>query len=965
MGMTAALRHGHVSDEKKEIIRRVEKDGDLFRARGNLWRRVGQKDNFWVCDLVLEGYSFSDKPRKVFMLPALEDIEPVSGCIFSLPQYPDEHSAPTQTAESKCVDVSHLLGTSGGGFVADTRRTEALLAAARSAAIEFKPYQYEPLLRILESPFPRLLIGDDVGLGKTTEAGLVASHMVQNGQAERILVICPAHLGPKWQFEMRSRFSLPFEIFDKRTRQRLSRSGFRNPWSAHEFVVVSMDFAKRWENLRPLRNVDWDLVIVDEAHHFIRAAHGLTNPRLRQLAEEVCIRSPGLLLLSATPFRGGLDEYESLLALLDPLTLERDNKGELTDAARTRRNEVFVRRLKKDVGGASEFPERVVRHIEATEHMGAEEKALVTQVAAFLRENTSRLVEKGGHLALEVLKKRASSSWLAFVETLEKMRLEHPSLVVPDGLAERARSLQERFEDCKSKSLTEFLKKVVIERNEKLVIFTEFIPSLDHICTLLRKRFPKVSFGAISGTDCFAWFEGQEVRENIDRSAIEDAFAAQDNPLRVLICTDAMSEGVDFQHACHCLLHYELPWSLVRLEQRNGRIDRLLQRKQPEIYNLILDTAATPDQRILQKINDRIEVWRKEIGTISELVEVIDSRDLNDSLLAGRDDILSQETLTQARKSAQTVAKETDSHQAHRLPFAEADLTRKTPQHLALVQFLLRQVLETEGGFLRATREANTFQLALPAGWELQGLERTFGYPSSDTPWFVTFDPNMYRTSEERARKELAELGTVSEKLHFLGGAHPIVTTALRRFRNRLYAQGRIPVLVANSGMTDDHALIYEATVSSRGEKSTVLWRDLDIVRPGGTRLSREALEALAAGLRSPGKADRLQRRMPGKRNWEALVEQGLHNAKEQAKDFLASNQRFRTNLAQEAARQEKVVQAIGKSSSYQKFVAELAGSRKEWIDELWEPLLDPQTGEPLVRFLPVCLVLKSDGRNS
>ena len=948
--MTTALKLKKSPDH----IGQIERDGLYFWARGCIWSRVRTEGAFWICDLVKEGSSFTDRAQRVAMLPAIEAITPIVTHIFERPVFSEEAAQGT-TLSQTAFQLADAMGPAVHPLQPDLSKIGNRVAA--NAAVQFKAWQYEPLARILGLPFPRLLIADDVGLGKTTEAGLVLSHLAQMGQADRILIIAPAHLCLKWKNELQSRFGFYFETFDRNTRHRLSKRGVRNPWAAHERVIVSQDFAKRYENLKPLRRTEWDMVVIDECHHFINGAGGMTS-RLRELAEGICVQSPGLLLLSATPYRGGSTEYDSLLGLVDPLSCERADDGRLTSQAEELRAKLVVRRLKRDLPESTDFPERVLKNIQAGKALGAEEASLVQKVAAFLQSFKTES-HTASHLTAEIMQKRVSSSWNAFLKTFTALQEKNPKLQIEkwDSLKKTITEfahLKSRSKQAKYVALRTFLSENVTSTNKKVVIFTEYVDTLDFLYDALCLDFPKVSLAAITGSEVKARFNGKhlDTKSGIHREDIESEFSNEESPLQFLLCTDACSEGVDFQKACHMLLHFELPWSLIRMEQRNGRIDRFGQKHPPQIFNLVYETDATPDQRILAKIAERLDEARREFGSVSDLIEEVDAAhsDFNSNLVNG---------VEPAFAKSLPKPKELQSKSPTRASKSSPSLFELSTKHYQETwqfhQICLSLVLERERGSatLKKTKTDGVYLLSLDENdpWELRGLERIYGYPSASNPWRVAFDPRL-----AYERNVLADGQGIQEKaaeLHFLSSFHPIMDVALRKYKSLLFKNGAPPLLIVPR-FTSQFALVYEFSLHSAGDRGVVLYRGLSSVTNDGHPMSDlnsvlQTCEPLRKGLAS-------EKALPSDMDWEKAVESAIYQAKNEAQNLLLNLNKQTKKLTSETASLERLAD---EEKSKRKFKSQFLNARKDWIAELRTPSMNKETNEPQVRIQPLAVLIQ------
>ncbi len=527
----------------------------------------------------------------------------------------------------------------------------ALQAPFRSG-IEIEDYQLDPVVRALRMPRATLLIADDVGLGKTIEAGLVAQELILRHRARSILVVCPAPLQTKWRQEMREKFGLAFEIVDTDLLRRLRRErGLHvNPWTHFPRLITSIDWLKRDRPMSLLREVlpphpmiprRFDLLVVDEVHNAAPAGGGerygtdtLRTKAIRTLAPHCEHR----LFLSATPHNGYPNSFSALLELLDP---QRFARGVPPD--REQLAAVMVRRLKSEIvnpDGSRRFPRRDVEPIEVT--YPEEEQAAHADLAAYAGSRSGRAAVRGegartaAEFVLLLLKKRLFSSPLAFAHTLEQHQrtlakragfadcspsvqallrhreqldidladdreldeAEREALEVASGFgdalnAEEAEHLARlnawaeraaRREDAKCTRLLDWLDVTLrpggVWNDERVIVFSEYRDTQRYVRERLAARgVPAERVAAMHGG-----------MDEDDREHIKAAFqAAPDlDPVRILVATDSASEGIDLQNHCHRLVHYEIPWNPNRLEQRNGRVDRHGQRRDPVlIYHFV------------------------------------------------------------------------------------------------------------------------------------------------------------------------------------------------------------------------------------------------------------------------------------------------------------------------------------------------------------------------------------------
>ncbi len=568
-----------------------------------------------------------------------------------------------------------------------------LLNAPFRSGISIEDYQLDPLVRALEMPRVSLLIADDVGLGKTIEAGLVAQELMLRHRARSALVVCPAALQLQWRDQMRDKFGLDFHVVDAELMRDLRRRrGLHvNPWSHHPRLITSIDFLKRDRPLRQFRELLppegqpafsrlFDLLIVDEAHNVAPAGSGryavdsLRTQAVRALAPHFEHK----LFLTATPHNGCSESFTSLLELLDD---QRFHRGLAPDPKQLAA--VMVRRLKRELRDeAHRFPMRKLEAI-PVEYTEAERRAHQA-----LREYTDLRLKAAAapdqrfavEFVLKMLKKRLFSSPAAFRTTLEKhlgsVKVAHPRAADPlarlrrhveavedeaaddderleqehgeavqvagslwGDLSPEERSLLEELEqyaqkaagrpDSKASRLLEWLKETIKPggqwNDERVIIFTEYratqnwLHGLFSAAGLAEKERLSTLFGGMD----------DEERERVKAAFQADLKKA---PVRILLATDAASEGIDLQNHCHRLVHYEIPWNPNRMEQRNGRIDRHGQRSEhPLIHHFVGAGFQSADARVhrsrldddlefLKFVAEKIETIREDLGKVGPVL---------------------------------------------------------------------------------------------------------------------------------------------------------------------------------------------------------------------------------------------------------------------------------------------------------------------------------------------------------
>jgi superfamily II DNA or RNA helicase len=548
--------------------------------------------------------------------------------------------------------------------------TTNVLSATQPGRLEVEPYQLVPMLRALELPRPRLLLADGVGLGKTIQAGLIATELIARRRVHRIAVICPAGgLISQWEQEFRQRFGLSFVTVTDiaaltAERRRLEFGG--NPFASLGHCLLSMDFAKQDTVLGELERVTWDLAIIDEAHHCVGNSMGREETQRRRLAEVIARQSDGLLLLTATPHDGYDHHFASLIELLDPSLV--DGKGGLI--GQTYRRHV-IRRLKSHVRdpetGRSLFRNRHIRFVAI--------KEISDQVKAFHHALAALVIPRLGKpdaLAFVSLLKRSVSTISACVSTLRNVldRYERLSQGEPAALRrERARALRAYRRRGIQLGTLEPEVEADMARLEEEVLAADFFgasDARDALRTLvalgedaargdpklaalkaeiysIRTRYPQANILVYSEyvDSIEAVVQALATDEEIlsitgashsnDRARAIERFSSNDG--LILLSTDSSAEGLNLHQHCFHLIHLDLPYNPNRLEQRNGRIDRYGQQRDPDICYLCL--AETFEERVLIRLIYKYERARIHLDEMPDTLGVTASSETEVPLMRG------------------------------------------------------------------------------------------------------------------------------------------------------------------------------------------------------------------------------------------------------------------------------------------------------------------------------------------
>ncbi|WP_305858042.1 DEAD/DEAH box helicase [Balneatrix alpica] len=500
------------------------------------------------------------------------------------------------------------------------------------AAMDLVPYQLDPALQALRQNRQRILIADAVGLGKTLEAGILMTELIRRGRGKRILVLTLKSMMTQFQKEMWNRFTIPLTRLDSAGLQRVRNNipGNHNPFYYYDKSIISIDTLKQDnEYRRHLEQAYWDIIVIDEAHNVAERSSSSQRARLAQL---LAGRSDTLIMLSATPHDGKARSFASLMNMLDPTAIvDPDNyaREDFHDKG------LVIRRFKKDIRDQvqQEFKERVVKdiYLDASPEEEAAYDSLLQVPFTYRGEHNQT---RNGQLVRIGLQKALFSSPAAAIvsveqrirkltgkpDTSEDEQLEvqhlHSLLLALRNISPAAFN--------KYQQLLKLLKSDDFGWNktdteDRLVIFSERIETLNWLHgqmqadLKLKEDAVQILHGGMS---------------DIEQQAIVEAFGKPESKLRVLLCSDVASEGINLHYLSHRLIHFDLPWSLMVFQQRNGRVDRYGQEQTP-IITYLINQSANPqvrgDQRILEILKEKDEQAYRNIGDPATFMKVHDS----------------------------------------------------------------------------------------------------------------------------------------------------------------------------------------------------------------------------------------------------------------------------------------------------------------------------------------------------
>lgn len=892
-----------------------------------------------------------------------------------------------------------------------------LFQAPYRAGIQVKAYQLEPLRKALQQPRVALFIADDVGLGKTIEAGLILRETLLRQKVNRVVIACPPSVVNQWREEMENRFGLIFQVIDRDfvARTRVERGYGVNPWTTRCRFIISHALLRDETYAAPLR--DWlgdfsagAMLILDEAHNAAPSSGSryAIDSRLTKSVREIAPRFEHKLFLSATPHNGHSNSFAALLEMLDPQRFCRGvpvKSQKLLDA-------VMVRRLKRDLReiGDRDFPERQILPLAIT---GLPEDAPELELARLLSEyrtlreerlkDSSKSIQNTASLVITSLQKRLLSSIEAFARTLKVHRMAIAKQVkkqtqlnshnlsllhespgsdddragLPEnevrweedaqmtsatratnaGITRRELELLSKMEaianaaryqpDGRIKRLIDWIRENLCPNlgelgaewlDRRVLIFTEYTDTKGY----LERQLEAVIANSDRAERRIATFHGGIGDER--REAIKAAFNSdpKEHPLRILIATDAAREGVNLQNHCADLFHFDIPWNPSRMEQRNGRIDRKLQREnRVRCYYFIL--PQRPEDRVLEVLIRKTETIQKELGNLSPVIE----KNLNRLLDRG----IKATEVERITESIQNIENH-DPIESGKVIREELESVRPEIQKLRQSQMELEEMLQKSQQWLKL--DGRHFRDALSASleilgarplqpietsaeadadslsWELPDLNERFG---SDPTWATTLDTlRAPRTGDRKLwdwRNEapirplvFADPNSLDGKVVHLHLEHRLVQRLLSRFlaQGFLYhelnkacvclTRDPIPKVIVLGRLSlygDRASRLHDEIVAVAAQWLDPAARGRSKLRPLGSGESGDVLAELAESLASPSLrqvSDRIKERF--KDHVQRDVEELLPHLQNRAETLIERAKRDLTKRGKKEAEEMK-----------------------------------------------------------
>lgn len=545
-------------------------------------------------------------------------------------------------SDIKPIDPNHtkLLADNDSGY----RKTKLFLETqirnaavfsekitiANKAAINPAEYQLTPTLKALQLPRPRLLIADGVGLGKTIEVGIFLSELIKRGKGKRIMVLAPKSILAQFQQELWHRFAIPLVRLDSEGIARIKSQlpSNKNPFEYYDKTIISIDTLKNNAKFRHyIEKSRWDAVVIDECHT-------VANDKSQRgdLAQLITTKCESLILTSATPHNGKKENFANLINMIEPTAIPKSGEYDKSNV-----EPYYVRRFKNDITDETvraNFQERKIIRSSAklssaeTDFLQYQQELKFNALIALKngKQKEDFLFSVGIFKAFMSSPKAALESIQRRIEKVDASKAKndfaHENLEILNDLKIKLDIILSTHSDTKYKKLKDTLLELGwtgIKKNDRYVIFAERINTLEYLKENLQKDF-KIEEQAI------AFFHGG-LSDTEQQSIIED-FGKEDSSVRLLLCSDAGSQGVNLHFYCNRMFNYDIPWSLIVLEQRNGRIDRYGQKKTPFIHYIIAESdidGLKTDLHIVERLTQKEEIVYKTLGDAGSVMKLYDA----------------------------------------------------------------------------------------------------------------------------------------------------------------------------------------------------------------------------------------------------------------------------------------------------------------------------------------------------
>lgn len=508
------------------------------------------------------------------------------------------------------------------------------ITIAHKAAFDLADYQFEPTIKAFRLPRPRILIADGVGLGKTIEVGIFLSEMIKRGKGKRIMVLALKSILAQFQQEIWNRFAIPLVRLDSQGIARIKSElpANKNPFDYYDKTIVSIDTLKNNARFRhSIEKSQWDIIVIDECHTVANSASQRGN-----LAQFLATKCQSLVLTSATPHNGRRDSFSNLIRMIEPTAIPQSGEYGKEEV-----DPYYVRRFKQHIKNEevqAHFQDRKVIPLHAP-LLPAEEEFLDLQQSIkfnalnLIDKQSSRKARRDFLFSIGLFKAYFSSPLAAFASIERRIKkvkdLQHPedneenNLNLLLQLQLKLKRILDQQQDAKYNALRDELIRIKWNgrpKDQRIVVFAERIDTLRYLKDRLTQDF-RLKEKAI------AEFHGGI--SDIDTQQIIEDFGTEESSVRLFLSSDAGSQGVNLHYFCSTMINYDVPWSLITLEQRNGRIDRYGQKRSPQIYYL-LATSETEglktDLHIIENLTRKEEEVYQTLGDAGSVMKLYDSK---------------------------------------------------------------------------------------------------------------------------------------------------------------------------------------------------------------------------------------------------------------------------------------------------------------------------------------------------
>lgn len=504
------------------------------------------------------------------------------------------------------------------------------ITVAHKTAIDVADYQLTPTLKAFQLPRPRLLIADGVGMGKSVEVGIFLSEMIKRGKGKRIMLLAPKSILSQFQQELWNRFAIPLVRLDSEGIAKIKTQlpANKNPFEFYDKTIISIDTLKNNAKFRHyLEKSRWDIVVIDECHT-------IANDRSQRgdLAQFLSKKCESLILTSATPHNGKKESFANLISMIEPTAIPKSGNYDKSHV-----EPYYVRRFKNDIAEANiraNFQEREIVRLSADLSQAEVNFLKYQQELKFKAiEEAQNGKPKDDFLFSIGIFKAFMSSPLAALTSLER-RIEkvnqknantglfEENLEVLNDLRALVKEVISTKSDAKYKKLRDTLLTLGWsgkKHDDRYVIFAERIDTLQYLHDNLKADFDLKD-------EAIQFFHGGLT--DTEQQQIVDDFGKEDSSVKLLICSDAGAQGVNLHFFCNRMFNYDIPWSLITLEQRNGRIDRYGQKKTPYIYYLVAQSdieGLKTDLHIIERLTQKEETVYKTLGDAGSVMKLYDA----------------------------------------------------------------------------------------------------------------------------------------------------------------------------------------------------------------------------------------------------------------------------------------------------------------------------------------------------